>query len=153
MGSPAFFGKLVNFTAAARKNALIPFGTFSPDDDLSFIASLPGETAVSITTTAYASALVIDTSAAVENRVILTGNVASMVLNYAGSVTIPTGTRVWIRLSQDATGNRTVVLPTNLVVDSGFAVDPGASRTTVLPIEWNGSNWIFFDTSFSVQGA
>lgn len=41
MGSPAYFGKLVNFTASLRKPAFIPFGTFSPGDNLSFIADIP----------------------------------------------------------------------------------------------------------------
>lgn len=44
MGSPAYFGKLVNFEASLRKPGFIPFGTFSPGDNLSFIADLPGTT-------------------------------------------------------------------------------------------------------------
>src|SRR5258708_4676777 len=41
MGSPALFGKLVNYTASLRKPALIYFGSFSPGDNLSFIADFP----------------------------------------------------------------------------------------------------------------
>ena len=40
MGSPAFWGMLVNFEAGLRKPALIPFGLFSPGDNLGFIAGI-----------------------------------------------------------------------------------------------------------------
>ncbi len=40
MGSPAYWGQLVSFMAGLRKPALIPFGLFSPDDNLGFIASV-----------------------------------------------------------------------------------------------------------------
>ena len=153
MGSPAFFGKLVNFQAAERKPMLIPFGLFNPQDNLSFIASVSSGSQLTQATVSYASALVIDVSVADVISVTLTGNVASMTLDYTGVSTIPTGQRLWIRLVQDATGGRTVALPSNLICDSGFAVDHGASRATVLPIQWNGTHWIFFDTSFSVPTA
>ena len=40
MATPANWGKLVNFTSGLRKPALIPFGYFSPNDNLGFIAGL-----------------------------------------------------------------------------------------------------------------
>lgn len=44
MATPANWGKLVNFMAGLRKPALIPFGYFSPNDNIGFIASLDGAT-------------------------------------------------------------------------------------------------------------
>lgn len=42
----AFFGQLANFTAGYRKRFLIPFGLFSPNDNIGFIASIdPGQMA------------------------------------------------------------------------------------------------------------
>ena len=38
MATPANWGKLVSFTASERKPDLIPFGYFSPNDNLGFIA-------------------------------------------------------------------------------------------------------------------
>lgn len=150
MGSPAFFGKLANFTAAERKPMLILFGTFSPNANLSFIASVDTGSQLTTETISYSSALVIDTSAADVITIPLTGNVASMTLNYAGSQSIPTGQRVWLRLVQNSVGGWTVVWPTNLNYDQGFAVDPGANRATVIPIQWDGAHWIFFGAAFSV---
>ena len=119
---------------------------------------MPGEPtiprALSRASQLYQSALAIDTSAAAVITIQLTGNVASTVLNYTGSSTIPPGTFLWIRFQQNGTGGWTVALPANLVVDTGFAIDPTPSRTTVLPIQWNPANssWIFFDSPFSVAG-
>lgn len=158
MGSPAYFGRLANFQASLRKPGLIPFGLFNVQDNLNFLADMPaGATisrALSQASQAYASSLAIDTSAASVITILLTGNVSSTVLNYAGSATIPPGTFLWIRFQQDATGGWTVALPANLVTDPGFAVDPTALRTTVIPIQWNAVNsrWIFTETPFSVPG-
>jgi hypothetical protein len=132
---------------------LVPFGLFGPSDNLSFIATVNSEAQLSVAAVAYASALVIDTSLADVITVLLTGNVASMTLNYAGSSVVPVAQRLWIRLLQDSTGGRTVVLPSNLEYDAGFAVDPAANRATVLPIQWNGTEWIFFSAPFSVPVA
>ena len=137
---------------------MIPFGLFNIQDNLAFLADMPGAPTIprafSQASQLYASALAIDTSAASVITIILTGNVTSTVLNYSGSSTIPPGTFLWVRFQQDATGGRTVALPSNLVIDTGFAIDPTALRTTVLPIQWNPANssWIFFDTPFSVTG-
>lgn len=147
---------LVNFCAAERKPALIPFGLFNAQDNLAFIAEIPGfgET-LSSATALFNSSLVIDTSAANVISVVLTANVTSMTLNFAGSSTIPTGQWLYIRLIQDSTGNRTVVLPANLIYDQGFAIDPTANRATVLPIQYDTtlSKWKFFAEPFSVPTA
>lgn len=155
MASPSYFGKLVTFTSASRKNSLIAFGLFSPNDAawLANIAGIPAQNAYTSAVIPYAAALTIDTSTADVISVTLTGNVTSFILNYGGSAVIPSGQRVWIRLIQDATGSRTVTLPSNLITDQSFAVDPGVQRSTVLPIEWNGTNWIFFSEPFSVPSA
>lgn len=41
MATPANWGKLVNLESALRKSSLIPFGLFSPDDNMAFLAG-PG---------------------------------------------------------------------------------------------------------------
>ena len=41
MAFPPPANVLVNFEAASRKNSLIPFGLFSPGDNLGFIYSVP----------------------------------------------------------------------------------------------------------------
>lgn len=152
MGSPAYFGKLATFISAQRKNALVPFGLFNAQDNLAFIASIPTAPTLASASQAYASTLAIDISAADVITVTLTGNVASMTLNYAGSSTIPSGQRVWIRLVQDSTGGRTVVLPSNLLADQDYAIDPGINRASVLPIFYDTSlgKWKFFTDPFSV---
>lgn len=156
MGSPALFGKLAAFEASLRKPALIPFGLFNVADNLGFIANMPGQgTTFSQASEAYASNLVIDTSSADIITVLLTGNVASMALNYAGSGTIPSGQRNWLRLLQDATGGRTVAFPSNLLLDTNFQVDLRASRATVFAIEYQSSaaKWVLFEEPFSVPTA
>ena len=40
MATSANWGKLVSFVAGLRKPALIPFGYFSPNDNISFIAGV-----------------------------------------------------------------------------------------------------------------
>lgn len=148
MGSPAYWGKLVCFEAGLRKPSLISFGLFSPNDNLGFIASVNTNSVLSTATVTFASTLVIDTSTAQIITVILTADVASCTLNYAGS-TAPTGLQVYLRIVQNSTGGWTFVLPTNLLLDTGYTVDPGASRVTVLPIEWNGTKWECFAPPFS----
>ena len=64
MGSPAYFAKLANFEAAARKNALIPFGLFNAQDNLAFIASIPGPNALTTASSSFNASLIIDSSAA-----------------------------------------------------------------------------------------
>jgi|SRR5580704_14995380 hypothetical protein len=152
-GSASFWGQLVNFEAALRKPLLVPFGLFNAQDNLAFIASVSSSSGLSLSSVAYSSALSIDLSLADVITVLLTGNVASMTLNYAGTANVSVGQRNWIRLLQNATGGWTVNLPANLNYDPAFAVDPDANRATVLPVMWNGANWIFFDTAFSVPTA
>lgn len=155
MGSPALFGKLAAFEAALRKNAFVPFGLFNAQDNLSFIPSIGQGTTLSTASVAYTSSLVIDTSVADVISATLTGNVASLTLNYGGSATIPSGQRNWIRLVQDSTGGRSVTLPANLLYDQTYGVDTGASRATVLPIQYDtsASKWKFFAEPFSVPVA
>jgi hypothetical protein len=62
---------------------------------------------------------------------------------YLGSIP-PTGTQVYLRLIQDATGGRTFAFPPNLLVDPSFAIDLGANKVTVLPIQFTGASWEFF---------
>jgi len=150
VGSPADFAKLANFESALRKPLLVPFGLFNAQDNLGFIASISQSSQLTTFSASYASSLILDTSSADVITVLLTGNVASLTLTYVGSSSIPTGQRVWLRLLQDSTGGRTVSLPASLLADSGFAIDPTANRATVLPIQWNGSHWIFFEAPFSV---
>ena len=153
MGSPAYFGKLAAFEAALRKPGLVAFGLFNAQDNLGFIAGFPGAgSSFSQSTSAFSSPLVIDTSTADVITVVLTANVASMTLNYGGSSLIPTGQRFWLRLVEDATGGWTVVLPTNLHYDQGFAIDTGATRINILPMRWNSANWEFFEEPFSIPG-
>lgn len=155
MASPSYFGKLLCFQAAYRKNALIPFGLFSPGDNLNFIAEVPAPTvpAQSVVPVNYSAAIVVDSSAGSVFGIAVTGNITSTVLNFRGGVTIPTGTVIQLRYQMNSTGGWTVVLPANLTTDAGFAVDPTPSRTTVMTIEWNGSGWVFFGTPFSVTGS
>lgn len=234
MGSPAFWGKLVNFTASLRKPALIAFGDFSPNDNLNFIADMPGvassftptttppdgtrttfqfaglpayivwngviqfqnvgytitgpvsgvytvtfidylgnvltpgssdtlrsagvttlaspnSTALTQTAIPFAPDLVINVSLAQVITVVVTGNISSTELTYPFSA-VPTGTWLYIRFTMNSRGGWTVVLPTNLSIDSGFAIDPTPFRTTVLPIQYDGVGWVFFNTPFSVTG-
>lgn len=239
MGSPALWGRLVNFEASLRKPALIYFGSFSPGDNLGFIADMPtngatfsptltppngtrttftfsalplyivwnntvqfqnigytltgpvagiytatfmdyagniltpgstdsiiaqtttlnepssGGQQVSRASVAWASNLTIDTSIAQVITVLLTGNVTATNLTYQSSSAVPNGTAVSLRFQQNGTGGWTVTLPANLAHDSGFAIDPGASRTTVLPILYNGNTaeWEFTAAPFSVTGS
>ncbi len=41
MGSPSQWGRLTNFTSALRKSSFIPFGLFSPNDNMAFLTG-PG---------------------------------------------------------------------------------------------------------------
>jgi len=150
MGSPAYFAKLANFEASSRKAALIPFGLFNVADNLNFIASVDSGSQLNQSTMAFSTTPAIDSSLADVISMTLTANVASMTFTYAGSGSIPTGQRFWLRLVQNATGGWTVALPTNLITDIGVTVDPGPLRATVFPVQWNGSSWIFFAPVFSV---
>ena len=132
-----------------RKPALIPFGLFNAQDDLSFIAAIPSGQIYSQASQSFSSTLVIDTSAADFITVILTANVTSMTFNYAGSSAI-TGQRFWLRLVENATGGWTVALPANLHYDAPFNLDTGANRINILPVRYNGSNWEFFEPFFSI---
>ena len=153
MGSPAYFAKLANFEASLRKPALIPFGLFNAQDNLGFIASIPGA-GMSFTQASelFNSTQAIDSSAADVITVLVTGNITIMTINYAGSSTIPLGQRFWLRLVEDATGGWTVALPVNLHYDQGFAIDTGATRINILPMRWNGSNWGVFREPVLVAG-
>lgn len=156
MGSPAYFARLVNFTAAERKNAFIPFGLFNAADAtwLKNVVGIPGfGSTLSQATETFSSTLAIDSSAADVITVVLTANVTSMTINYAGSSTIPTGQRFWLRLVENSTGGWTCALPSNLNLDTGWAIDTRANRATVLPIQYNGVHWIFFEEPFSVPVA
>jgi hypothetical protein len=156
MASGSYFGKLATFISGERKPALVPFGLFNAQDNLAFVAGFPTQNQqYTVGSTAYASALVIDSIAFEVNTITLTGNVASTTLNYGGSPTVPQGWWVILRFVQDATGGRTVVLPTNLIVDSGFVIDPTALRATILPIQYDSvlAKWKFFSTAFSVPTA
>jgi hypothetical protein len=151
MGSPSYFGKLACFESAVRKPGLAAFGLFNAADNLGFVATFPtGPTQYSQSTSAFSSTLVIDTSTADVITVVLTANVTSMTLNYGGGSLIPTGQRFWLRLVENSTGGWTVVLPSNLHYDQGFAIDTGANRVNILPIRWNGNNWEFFEQPFSL---
>lgn len=155
MASPSYFGKLLCFQAAYRKNALIPFGLFSPGDNLSFIAEVPAPIVPpqSVVPVNYNASTVIDTSLGSVFGIAVSGNITSTVLNFATSTNIPLGTVVQLRYQMNSTGGYTVALPANLTIDPGFAVDPTPSRTTVMSIEWNGAGWVFFGTPFSVTGS
>src|SRR5579885_1815295 len=127
MGSPAYFARLVNFLAASRKSAFIPFGSFSPQDSswLGVIASIPNSQAVtSIATWAFSPTPNIDVSTASVISLVLSANVTSCTLNYQGAVA-PQRCEVELRITQDSTGGWVFPLPSNLVVDQGFQVDPG----------------------------
>lgn len=155
MASPSYWGKLLCFEAAYRKNALIPFGLFSPGDNLSFIAEVPAPLVPpqSVVPINYTAAIVIDTSLGSTFGIAVSGNVTSTVLNFGTSTNIPLGTVVQLRYQMNNIGGFTVALPANLTIDAGFAVDPTPSRTTVMTIEWNGSGWVFFGEPFSVTGS
>lgn len=151
MGSPAYFGKLANFVASLRKPGLVPFGLFNAQDNLAFVADLPssGHT-LTPATVAYSAAPAFDTSTGDVLTIILTGNVTSSTLNYGGSSSIPTGTRVYLKIQEDGVGGHTFVLPTNLHTDS-YVIDTRANRFSMLPIRWNSTTslWEFFSDAFS----
>jgi hypothetical protein len=153
MGSPSYFGKLVNFAAAARKNAFIPFGLFGPQDAawLGVVVAVPISPVQSITEYGAVGTQTIDSSSANVFQIFVLGNITAMTINYAGSSLIPTGTAIELRFIMQTT-SFTVVLPPNVIVDQGFAVDPGPNRTTVLPIIYDGNNWVMNGQAFSVQG-
>lgn len=145
MGAPSQFGHLVNFAAALRKPALIPFGTFNVADTawLAVItdmpSSAPSSTTVTLATIPFSTNLVINAGAAQVQTVFLTGNVNSCVLD--GSPQI--GQQLVLRIIQVAPGGWIFTLPSNLVHDAGFAVEPGAGLVTVLPLLFTGTQWIF----------
>ena len=56
MATASNWGKLVNFLAAGRKGSLIPFGYFSPNDNISFLAG-PGASTTAIVTQSPAESL------------------------------------------------------------------------------------------------
>lgn len=114
------------------------------------VANISGQ--LSQASVAYSATLVINVTLANVITVLLTGNVTSTVFSYPFSAP-PVGTWLYVRFQQDGTGGWTVILPTNLVTDVGFEVDPGAGRITVLPVEWDGSAWVFLGSPFSVAGA
>lgn len=47
----AYFGQLVSFTGSLRKALLIPFGLFSPNDNLGFLADAPLGTSAMVNAT------------------------------------------------------------------------------------------------------
>jgi hypothetical protein len=152
MGSPSYWGKLVNFEAALRKPGMVAFGLFNPADNLNFIATFPtGPTQFSQSTVSFSSSAVIDTSTADVITILLTAPVTSMVLNYGGGSLIPTGQRFWLRIVEDSTGGWSCALPSNLNVDQSYAIDIGANRINILPMRWNSVNWEFFEEPFSIR--
>jgi hypothetical protein len=138
-----------NFLAADRKRNAARFGLFRPDQDLSWIDNQPADP-LTLATVNYSATPAFDTSLGQILTITLTGDVTSSSINFSGGANVPVGLQVFLRIVQDATGGRTFALPANLIVDQGFAIDLGANRATVLPIEWNGVNWRFFGASFSV---
>lgn len=51
MGTYGYFAKLANFTASSRKKSLIPFGLFSPGDNLEFLATTDPAQYITVTGT------------------------------------------------------------------------------------------------------
>lgn len=151
MGSPAYFAKLAALEAMIRKPGLVSVGLFNATDNLNFIPDMPSSAnQLTTATVPFSSTPAFDTSVAKVLTITLTGNVTSSTLNFGGSGTIPTGTWVYLRIVEDGAGGHTFALPANLHTDVGFAIDTGASRINILPIRWNGVNWEFVGTPFSV---
>lgn len=140
-----------NFRAASSKRNMARFGLFRPDQDLSWIDNAPQDT-LQISSVAYSATPAFDASLGQILTITLTGDVTASSLNYAGSASIPVGTKVELRITQDATGNHAFVLPPDLVIDQLYAIDPGAGRTSVLCIERVGNQWVFATVPFSVTG-
>jgi len=141
-----------NFNAASRKNNMVRFALFGPNQDLSWIDNQPNGP-LSVQSISYSSTPAFDASLANVLTITLTGSVTSSTINFAGSGTIPLGQQVYLRIQQNATGGYTFALPGNLLTDPGYSIDPGPSRVTVLPIQFNGTNWEFFAAPFSFPAA
>ena len=144
MGSAAYFAKLANFQAAINKPNLVPFNLFNAADNLAFIAAPPANNQLSQTTlTSAASTLSVDTSLAQVITIVLQAAVTTMTLAYSGQGSVPNGYATQLRFNQPASGSTyAVTLPANLTVPSGFAVSTANGTATVIPILWNGAQWI-----------
>lgn len=85
-------------------------------------------------TVAFAASLTVDTNGSNLVKVgTLTGNVTSMTLSNATE-----GQFISIRFKQDATGGRTIALPSGAKVDGSPAT--GANRTSYLNLTWNATD-------------
>lgn len=72
----------------------------------------------------------------------LTGNVTSSTITN-GATTVPTGSRLVLRIIQDGTGSRTFGYPANVLGSGSFPIAATASSTTRVDLEFNGTSWEF----------
>lgn len=145
----------MTFLSASRKPGFIPFGLFNPVDAnwlavvIGYPSAAPTSSTVTLASITGTSNTVIDTSIAQIISIFLSSNVNTSSLTFSGGVP-PLGLETTLRIIQNGVGGWTFAFPSNLVVDSGFFVDPDPNRVTVIPIVWNGTNWIFRGQGFSV---
>jgi len=71
-------------------------------------------------------------------KITLTGNVTSSTLTFGGGIVSPA--MIIFEITQDATGGRTLVWPTNVL--AAPVINPGAGETTSVILYYDGTNAI-----------
>lgn len=137
--------KQVNFMMADRKRNLKAFGFVPVNYDVSWIENVVDD-AVNTATVSYTATPIFEVTNGTLQHIQLTGNVTSSSITYLGSASgAPDGTRLTLRIAQDATGGRTFVLPTNLRKEASYEIDTTANYCTVLELQYISSSakWEF----------
>jgi len=116
---------------------------------IGYPATAPTSSTVTLASITGTSSTIIDTSIAQVISIFLSSNVNSSSLTFAGGPA-PNGLEATLRIIQNGIGGWTFSLPPNLVIDPGFAIDLTPNWVTVIPILWNGTNWILRGMAFSV---
>lgn len=158
MGSPAYWGQLVNFLASSRKLSLVPFGLFNSQDNINFIAddNFPPPSSDFLFTTAQTfpnpitGAVALDAAVANSISIGVNRSITITQILYNGTSTVPHGAYLYIRYAQDNTGHA-VTLPSNLINVPAFTVPTTPNTTTVLPILFDQilNSWKYFGDPFT----
>lgn len=113
----------IKLTSGATRNVSLP--------DTSGLMLVGG-----MSTVTFSATPVFDTTQGSVQWLNLTGNVTSSTINSGAA----TGQRATFYITEDATGGRTFVWPTN--VKGPMTLNTAANKSNIQSFFWNGANWI-----------